>query len=165
MVLLGKPAVAGVRIPWGPWPPTQPPTIVNAPAAKVDPEAMAKHVLGDELTETQAGELQALLAVYADGFATGTTTGRTNVVTHRIDTGSASPIKQKPHRQSPGAHQAIRESVEQMKAAKQIQHSDSEWGSNPVIVKKKDGTARVCIDYRALNEVTRKDSYPLPRSR
>lgn len=41
------------------------------------------------------------------GFETGTTTGRIDVVTHRIDTGSASPIKQKPHRRSAGAHQAV----------------------------------------------------------
>ena len=51
-----------------------------------------------------------------------------------------------------------------MKAANQIQHSDSAWGANPVIVKKKDGTPRVCIDFRALNDVTCKDSYPLPRT-
>lgn len=51
-----------------------------------------------------------------------------------------------------------------MKAARQIQPSESSWGSNPVIVKKKDSSPRVCIDFRALNEVTKKDSYPLPRT-
>ena len=51
-----------------------------------------------------------------------------------------------------------------MKAAGQIQPSNSSWGFNPVIVKKKDGSPRVCIDYRPLNEVTKKDSYPLPRT-
>ena len=50
-----------------------------------------------------------------------------------------------------------------MLATQQIQPSDSNWGCNPVMVKKKDGTARVCIDFRALNEVSRKDSCPLPR--
>jgi len=58
------------------------------------------------------------------------------------------------------AHQVIRENIEQMKAVRQIQPSDSNWDANPVIVKKKDGSARVCIDFRALNE----DSYPLPRT-
>ncbi len=81
-----------------------------------------------------------------------------------MKTSDALPIKQRPQRQSLAAHQAMRENTEHMQAASQIQPSDSNWGANPVIVKKKDGPARVCIDFRALNEVTRKDSYPLPRT-
>jgi len=100
MLLLGKPAVAGVRIPWGPWPPTQPPSIANAPPKAVDPEEMVKHTLSENLTTTQQEDLLTLLTAYANGFATGDTTGRTNVVTHRINTGDALPIKQRPHRQS-----------------------------------------------------------------
>ena len=116
------------------------------------------------MTQLEQSSLQALLEVYADCFATGTTTGRTNVVTHHINTGGTDPIKQRPHRQLPSAHQAIRESVEQMKAAGQIQPSNSSWGFNPVIVKKNNGSPRVCIDFRPLNEVTKKGSYPLPRT-
>lgn len=56
----GRPAVADVRIPWGPWPPTQPPTIMSTPATQEDPEAMTKHVLIEQLTETQARELQCM---------------------------------------------------------------------------------------------------------
>lgn len=43
-----------------------------------------------------------------------------------------------------------------------IQPSTSEWSSAPVLVRKKDGSVRWCIDYRQLNQKTVKDSYPLP---
>ena len=49
-----------------------------------------------------------------------------------------------------------------MLAARLIQPSNSDWASAPVLVRKKDGSVRWCVDYRALNEVTIKDTYPLP---
>ena len=52
--------------------------------------------------------------------------------------------------------------VRKMLRAQIIEHSNSPWVSNMVVVTKKDGTPRFCIDFRKLNEVTRKDAYPLP---
>ncbi len=57
----------------------------------------------------------------------------------------------------------IEEEVTKMLQAGVIHASDSPWSSPIVLVKKKDGTIRFCIDYRSLNDVTRKNSYPLPR--
>jgi len=45
-----------------------------------------------------------------------------------------------------------------------IEPTSSPWASNILLARKKDGSYRVCIDYRQLNELTKKDTYPLPRT-
>ena len=52
--------------------------------------------------------------------------------------------------------------LEKMLKAGVIKPSISEWASAPVLVRKRDGTVRWCVDYRALNSVTTKDVFPLP---
>jgi len=90
--------------------------------------------------------------------------GWTKLISHKIDTGNSRPVKQ-PMRRYPPVHQkAINKSVRDMLRQDVIAPCQSEWTSNPVIVRKKDGTFRCCIDYRQLNDVTRKDAYPLPRT-
>ena len=53
--------------------------------------------------------------------------------------------------------------VTEMLTGGQIEASDSPWSSPVVLVTKKDGGTRFCVDYRQLNEATVKDAYPLPR--
>ena len=105
------------------------------------------------MPKEQQVQLQTWLSEYADTFAMGHITVRTKIVTHRVETGNAALIKQRPHRMAPAAPQQVRRSGQQMLAAKETQPADSSWGANPSIVRKKDGSARVCIDYRPLSRL------------
>ncbi|UYV62954.1 hypothetical protein LAZ67_2002611 [Cordylochernes scorpioides] len=80
-----------------------------------------------------------------------------------IDTRDYAPIKQRPYRVSPRERSIIQTEVDNMLELGIIQPSDSPWSSPVVLVKKKDGSWRFCVDYRRLNKITRKDVYPLPR--
>ena len=84
-------------------------------------------------------------------------------VEHHIDVEGARPIAQ-PVRPIPLSKQnAITDEIALMLKAGVIQPSKSPWSSPIVLVKKKDGTWRFCVDYRKVNEVTKKDRFPLPR--
>lgn len=65
---------------------------------------------------------------------------------------------------APAETQTQREEVQKMLAAGVIVPSNSPWTSPVVLVNKKDGSKRFCVDYRKLNDVTQKDVYPLPRT-
>ncbi|UYV64450.1 hypothetical protein LAZ67_3000767, partial [Cordylochernes scorpioides] len=88
---------------------------------------------------------------------------QTSVTKHKIETGNHQPIKHRPYRVSPTERQAIQTEVDKMLDAGIIRHSESPWSSPVILVKKKDGNWRFCVDYRRLNKVTKKDVYPLPR--
>ncbi|XP_035223898.1 uncharacterized protein LOC118196545 [Stegodyphus dumicola] len=88
---------------------------------------------------------------------------RCNSVKHKIDTSDSAPIKQRPYRVSATERRVIADEVQRMLKEDVIQPSDSPWSSPVVLVKKKNGEWRFCVDYRKLNKVTKKDVYPLPR--
>jgi hypothetical protein len=130
------------------------------------PEHLAEVLKGTEetLTEGQQEELKSLLYEFRDIFMEpGGPLGKTALVQHTIETGEALPIKQA-IRRTPHHQQSIVDAeVEKMQEAGVIRQSDSPWSSPIVLVRKKDGTTRFCVDYRRLNQVTRGDAYPLPR--
>lgn len=90
--------------------------------------------------------------------------GWTNLVTHHIDTGNSWPFRQPMSRYPPAHLEAIDKQLTDMIRQDVIEPSASPWASNIVLAKKKDCTFRCCVDYRQLNDVTRKDAYPLPRT-
>ena len=89
--------------------------------------------------------------------------GKTGIIKHTIDTGDNKPIRQRAYRTSPKEKEIIKTEVDKMLERGIIRRSNSPWASPVVLIKKKNGEIRFCIDYRRLNSITRKDSHPLPR--
>jgi len=116
------------------------------------------------LSDSVRSSVIKVLQQYSDVFSkSDNDLGVTDTVTHKIDTGDAVPIRQL-MRQYPPAHlQAIDEHVNSMLDQGIIEPVTSPWALNLVLVRKKDGSYRCCVNYRPLNAVTRKDAYPVPR--
>ncbi|KAL2099461.1 hypothetical protein ACEWY4_005941 [Coilia grayii] len=113
---------------------------------------------------TESRGLAELLSAYRDVFSKGPNDlSRTGLIKHDIQTLPGSPVKQHPRRMAfekqVDADNQIQASLESGLACP----SQSSWASPIVMVRKKDKTFRMCVDYRALNERTVKDAYPLPR--
>ena len=90
-------------------------------------------------------------------------TGRTGLVKHDIDVKGSKPIRLSPYRVPQMYRGWMREELDRMSEDGIIEESVSPWGAPVVLVKKKDGSLRFCIDYRRLNEKTDLDAYPMPR--
>lgn len=109
-------------------------------------------------------QLLSLLEEYHDVFSLEEgERGETNWVEMNIDTGDATPIRQAPRRVPFAVRGEVAQHLQQMQDSGIIQPSSSPWASPIVLVRKKDGTMRFCIDYRKLNAVTKADKFPLPR--
>ena len=118
----------------------------------------------DCIQEEERPALVSFLREYEDVFARDANDlGRSSAVQHRIDTGDAMPIKQPPRRVPLHKKMVVQEEVEKMLNRGVIEPSDGPWASPIVLVTKKDGSTRFCVDFRRLNEATKKDAYPLPR--
>ena len=117
-----------------------------------------------DLKEEQKEQLQQLLNEYSEVIAQDEfDIGRTKIVKHTIPLLDERPIKQRAYRIPYTQEEEVQKKVKEMADNEIIRRSASPWTSPVVMVKKKDGSIRFCVDYRKLNEVTRKDTYPLPR--
>ena len=121
------------------------------------------HHLRDLVDGDQRRRLAEVLLEYADIFPVpgDPLTGHTDTVEHDINTGDRSPIRCAPRRMSPQKMKKEEDCVTDMLTGGQIEASDSPWSSPVVLVTKKDGGTRFCVDYRQLNDATIKDAYPL----
>ena len=117
----------------------------------------------NELTKEEFRQLKEVICHFSDVFASHIyDLGNFQEIEHTINTGDAKPIKQRMRRTPVQFAGEEEKELSKMLEAGVVQPSISEWASAPVLVRKRDGTVRFCIDYRALNNATVKDVYPLP---
>ncbi len=136
---------------------------VTTPTEAVHPMPEV-HLEDTQLNADKQAQLKSLLTEFADIFSSHSHDyGKTNLITHSINTGDAAPKKLRPYRTSPATQAVLQQEVSKLLDHNVIEESHSPWSAPVVLVRKKDGTHRFCVDYRRLNDVTIKDSHPLPR--
>ena len=118
-----------------------------------------------ELTTNIQNELNALLKEYELQFMKDeTSTGTIPVTSMTIDTGNSDHVCQKPYPITMKHYQWVKEEIEKLLAAKVIHSHRSRWSAPIIVVPKGDGGKCLVIDYRALNKVTRKFTWPMPKA-
>ena len=119
--------------------------------------------VGSHLSPSQREQLFSLLQSFHNVFSSPQKPyGRTNAIHHSIET-TGPPIRQPLRRVPYSLQDTINTEVEKMLDNRVIRPSTSPWSSPVVLVRKGDGSWRFCVDFRKVNDVTRKDAYPLPR--
>ena len=109
-------------------------------------------------------DLEQLLEKNKDAFAEDERQiGTTPLITMSIDTGDQPPIAKRPYTLALKHHDWVRAEIDKLLEAGVIRESDSSWSAPIVVVPKSDGGKRLCIDYRALNQITRTYIWPMPR--
>lgn len=138
---------------------------------EVSNEEIDKFFRGFDFSKTripkqQMLSLQELLFHYRDVFEENEgSMSSIPSVQHHIELldPNVTPIREKLRRTTPVQKAVISKEIDDMLANNVIEPSQSPWAAAIHLVKKKDGSVRFCIDFRGLNEITKKDAYPLPR--
>lgn len=118
----------------------------------------------ESLTPEQLQRAKQVLGNWHHIFSTSSTDlGKTDIVQHRIRLVDDIPFKQPYRRIPPSMYEEVRQHLKGMLESGAIRESKSPYSSNIVLIRKKDGALRLCIDMRQLNAKTVKDAYSLPR--
>ena len=131
----------------------------QSPALKATEGPQKVHI-SEELTESQQAEMKSLLCEYPDVLTD--LPGRTNTCVHDIQITSTEPFRRKQYPIPHALQGTVREEVESMLKMGIIEPSQSPYASPIVLIDKKDGSKRFCIDFRTLNRMTVFDAEPLP---
>ena len=115
--------------------------------------------LGLGLSEGQQEEILGVLGKYSGTFTD--VPGKTNLIEHHIKLTDDDPVRSKPYPLPYAVREELRGEIRDMVRLGIIQDSNSPYASPIVIVKKKDGSNRICVDYRKLNKLTVADPEPM----
>ncbi|CAF4520247.1 unnamed protein product [Didymodactylos carnosus] len=123
------------------------------------------HELTSHLPRQQQDQILSILIKHKSVFDTSKTSiMNTNNISHRIPIlPQHRPIQSYPYRKAAKETQIINEQVKEMLDNHVIRPSTSPWSAPVVIIRKKDGSPRFCVDYRKQNLITERDVYPSPR--
>ena len=117
-----------------------------------------------EISTPVQNSLKLLLEEYDSQFTQDETSiGMTTLTSMSIDTGTTDPVSQKPYPIAMKHYDWVKKEIEKLLAAKVIHSSHSSWSAPIIVVPKGDGGKCLAIDYRALNKVTRKFTWPMPK--
>lgn len=116
---------------------------------------------GEELPAPRRDQLQELMGKTPEIFSE--RPGRTSLVEHAINVTDSTPVRQKAYRVPYAQREVLKTELDEMLRAEIIRPSVSPWASPTVLVPKKGGGIRLCVDYRRLNAKTNFDAYPMPR--
>ncbi|XP_051797469.1 uncharacterized protein LOC127531682 [Acanthochromis polyacanthus] len=111
------------------------------------------------LGEQEQAEVRSLLQKYQAVFSVHDgDLGCTNLISHGIPLTDDIPVRQRHRRIPPSDYEAVKAHINQLLESQVIRESSSPYASPIVLVRKKDGSLRLCVDYRLLNSKTRKDA-------
>ena len=135
----------------------------TASPSSQNPTKPCQPPLPECLSLLQQQQLNELFKEFQDVFSQGDDDlGNTPLMEHGIET-HGPPLRQPYRRQNPAVRREEMTQVQQMLSSNVIRPSNSPWASPVVMVRKKDGSLRFCVDFRQLNAATVKDAHPLPR--
>ena len=117
--------------------------------------------ISSKLSEKQKEEMELLLEEFNDVLQD--KPGRTDMAEHSIETGKENPVRQVPYRIPYAQREEMMKEVQRMEEIGVLQPSKSDWASPVVMVPKKDGTQRFCVDFRKVNSISKFDAYPMAR--
>jgi len=127
-------------------------------------ELESQLVIGGACSEEECSKFKQLLLCKHLSFALkDTELGETSLVEHVIDTGEAKPARIPPRCLPYVLRKELEDELIKLESTGCIEPSTSPYASGLVLVRKKDGTLRVCVDYRQVNKDTVPDRYPMPR--
>ena len=123
-------------------------------------ETVENVTFGQQLNGEQKGQLQEVVKKYEHIFTD--VPGHANIIEHEVKLTSDKPVRSKPYTIPYNARESLKRDIRDMEKMGVIRESKSPYSSPVVIVRKKDGTNRVCVDFHKLNRITEFDPTPMP---